>query len=86
MYAAITRPAYLLCTEPVVFFLALWAAFSFGLVFISTQSVAQVYSAVYDFSDAATGLLQLALLAGETLGFFACLRQNSHYQRSATRH
>ena len=85
LYEAITRPVYLLCTEPVVFFLTLWAAFCFGLVFISTQSVAQVYSAVYGFSNPAAGLVQLALLAGETLGFFACLPQNSYYQRSAAR-
>lgn len=85
MYEAITRPAYLLCTEPVVFFLMLWAAFCFGLVFISTQSVAQVYSTVYGFSNAAAGLIQLALLVGEIVGFFACLPQNSYYQRSAAR-
>ena len=85
LYEAIRRPPYLLCTEPIVFFLTLWCAFCFGLVFISTQSVVQVYSAVYGFSDSAAGLLQLALFVGQTVGFFACLPQNSYYQRSAAR-
>ncbi|KAL8793384.1 MAG: hypothetical protein Q9195_003970, partial [Heterodermia aff. obscurata] len=85
MSEAITRPVHLLCTEPVIFFFTLWASFCFGLVFISTQSVPQVYSTVYNFGDTAAGLLQLALLAGATVGFFASLPQNTYYQRSATR-
>ena len=82
---AVTRPAHLLISEPVVFFLALWSSFAFGLVFISTQSVAQVYSTQYGFSDAASGLVQVALFAGEFIGFIACLPQNTYYQRSAMR-
>ena len=84
-YEAVSRPAYLLCTEPVVFFLMLWSAFSFGLVFIMTQSVAQVYSTNYNFSDSASGLVQIAQFLGEAVGFFACLPQNAYYQRSAAR-
>lgn len=85
LYEAIYRPAYLLCTEAVVFFLMLWAAFSFGLVFIMTQSVAQVYSTNYSFSDSASGLVQISIFVGETIGFAACLPQNAYYQRSASR-
>ena len=85
LYEATTRPALLFCTEPVVFFLALWSAFSFGVVFISTQSVAQVYAANYGFSDSASGLIQIALFAGEVVGFFACLPQNRYYRRFAPR-
>ncbi|KAL8831517.1 MAG: hypothetical protein Q9191_000826 [Dirinaria sp. TL-2023a] len=84
-YEAIMRPAYLLCSEPVVFFLMLWSAFSFGLVLMMTQSVAQVYSTNHGFSDPATGLVQIALFVGEAVGFLACLPQNAYYQRSATR-
>ncbi|KAL8787171.1 MAG: hypothetical protein Q9213_002387 [Squamulea squamosa] len=85
LYEALTRPAYLLFTEPVVFFLTLWAAFCYGLVFIMTQSVAQVDSTNYQFSDAAGGLVQISLFVGEVVGFLACLPQNSYYQRSAAR-
>ncbi|KAL8770086.1 MAG: hypothetical protein Q9209_004124 [Squamulea sp. 1 TL-2023] len=85
LYEAVTRPAYLLLTEPVVFFLMLWAAFCFGLVFIMTQSVTQVYTANYQSTDAAGGLIQISLFVGEIVGFFACLPQNEYYQRSASR-
>lgn len=84
-YDATMRPAHLLCSEPVVFFLALWSAFCFGVVFLSTQSVAQTYSTNYNFTDGETGLVQLALFIGEILGFFAYLPQNAYYLRSAAR-
>ena len=47
--------------------------------------MAQVYAANYGFSDSASGLVQIALFAGEVVGFFACLRQNRYYQRFAPR-
>lgn len=82
---AVVRPSRLLFLEPVVFILTLWSSFCFGLVFISTQSVAQVYSSKNNFSDAASGWVQSALFVGEVAGFFACLPQNRYYQRSASR-
>ncbi|KAL8795512.1 MAG: hypothetical protein Q9182_007524 [Xanthomendoza sp. 2 TL-2023] len=85
LYEALARPTHLLFTEPVIFALTLWAAFCFGLVFIMTQSIAQVYSTNYAFSDAASGLVQISLFVGECFGFAACLPQNNYYQRSAAR-
>ena len=85
LFEAITRPACLLCVEPVVFCFTLWSSFSFGLVFISTQSVAQVYSTNYAFTDAASGLVQIALFVGEICGFVACFPQNRYYKKSAAR-
>ncbi|KAL9601018.1 MAG: hypothetical protein Q9179_003006 [Wetmoreana sp. 5 TL-2023] len=84
LYEAIVRPAWLLCSEPVIFYLTLWSSFCFGLVFISTQSIAQVYAINYGFSDAASGLTQSALFIGEVIGFFACLPQNKYYQQSTS--
>ncbi|KAG6993821.1 hypothetical protein G7Y79_00050g085580 [Physcia stellaris] len=85
LFEAITRPTCLLCIEPVVFCFTLWSSFSFGLVFISTQSVAQVYSTNYAFTDAASGLVQITLFVGEICGFLACLPQTRYYQKSAAR-
>ena len=85
VYEAITRPVTLFGTEPVVFFLTLWSSFCFGLVFLSTQSIAQVYSTNYGFSDGESGLIQSALLVGELIGFLACLVQDKYYHRSAAR-
>ncbi|KAL8846238.1 MAG: hypothetical protein Q9221_008670 [Calogaya cf. arnoldii] len=65
LWEAVSPPATLLVTEPVVFFLTLWAAFCFGLVFIMTQSVAQVYHETYGFGDPASGLVQISLRSAE---------------------
>lgn len=72
----ILRPAYLLVTEPVVFFFTLLTALSYGLVFLSTQSVTLVYQTFYGWSESSTALVQASILIGEVVGFFACLYQN----------
>ena len=79
----IIRSAHLLCTEPVVFFFTLLSALSYGLVFISTQSVTQVYTTNYNWAEYQSGLVQASLIAGEILGFLACLMQNRLYARAA---
>lgn len=85
VYDAIIRPARLFCTEPIVFFFTAWSAFAFGLVFISTQSIGQVYSTNYGFTLYQTGYVQGALLVGEALGCLACIPQNWYYMQSGAR-
>ncbi|KAL9010583.1 MAG: hypothetical protein Q9173_004494 [Seirophora scorigena] len=85
LYEALTRPAHLLVTEPVVFSFTLWAAFCFGLVFLMTQSIPLVYGTTFGFGAPASGLVQLSLFIGETLGAFACLPQNAYHTHSAAR-
>lgn len=68
----ILRPACFLVTEPVVFFLTLLSALSFGLLFMATQSVPQVYSSVYAFTEPQTGLIQASIVIGEAIGFLVC--------------
>jgi MFS family permease len=78
----IGRPVQLLCTEPVVFFFTLLSALSYGIVFISTQSVAQVYPTLYNWQEYQAGLVQTTLFVGELLGFFATLYQNHIYAKA----
>lgn len=85
LYDSIIRPAYMLCTEPVILFITLWSAFCFGVVYISIQSIPQIYGTLYGFSDPQSGIVQLAVLIGMIAGFFAYLPQNRYYQRSAAR-
>ena len=85
LYDSIIRPAYLLCTEPVIVFITLWTAFCFGVVYMSIQSIPQIYTTIYGFSDAQSGVVQLAVLVGMIAGFFAYIPQNRYYQRSAAR-
>jgi len=79
----VSRAAMLLITEPTVTSFTTWSAFSFGLVFISTQSVPVVYSVVYDWPTYSGGLVQTALALGEAIGIVAFLYQNRIYVRSA---
>ena len=79
LYDTVALPTYLLCTEPVVFVFTLLSALSYGVVFISTQSVTQVFAANYGFLEYQAGLVQTAVVVGEVLGFVACLFQNIWY-------
>ena len=79
----VSRAAMLLITEPTVTSFTTWSAFSFGLVFISTQSVPVVYTAVYGWPTYSGGLVQTAIALGETIGIGAFLYQNRIYIRSA---
>jgi hypothetical protein len=83
LFNAVALPSYLLFTEPVVFFFTLLSALSYGLVFISTQSVTQVYTTLYGWDESQAGLVQAAIAVGEVLGFAACLVQNKFYYNKA---
>lgn len=76
LYDALVRPSYLLVTEPVVFFFTLLSALSYGIVFVSTQSVTQVFTELYGWQEWQAGLVQASLAIGELVGFAACLVQN----------
>jgi hypothetical protein len=79
----IFRSAVLLTTEPTIISMTIWSSFTFGLIFISTQSVPLVFTGVYGWSDASGGVVQASIGIGQLLGFAACLVQNQIYTRSA---
>jgi MFS family permease len=83
LYSNIARPAQLLCTEPVVFFFTLLSSLSYGVVFISTQSVTQVYPTLYHWREYQAGLVQASIVVGEIFGFIACLYQNQIFAQAA---
>ena len=83
IYGNIIRPFRLLFTEPVVLVFTLLSALSYGIVFISTQSVTQVYATNYGWHDYQAGLVQASLVVGEVVGFVACLVQNKIFSRAA---
>jgi hypothetical protein len=86
IYSNIVRPFRLLFTEPVVFVFTLLSALSYGIVFISTQSVTQVFATNYGWQDYQGGLVQASLVIGEFAGFLTCLVQNKIFSRAATAH
>lgn len=81
LYEILILPVRLLCTEPVIFFFTLLSALSYGIVFVSTQSVTQVFTTSFDFAEYQAGLVQASIVIGEILGFIACLFQNAWYAR-----
>lgn len=80
----VIRPFILLATEPVVFFFTLLSALSYGLLFLATQSVPQVFKALYDFSEQDSGLVQISIVIGEVLGFLVCAWIGGPYFKRAT--
>lgn len=80
----VLRPFHLLFTEPVVFSFTLLSALSYGITFVSTQSVAQVYSSTYAFSEPETGYIQASIVLGEMVGWIICASiQDPFYRRCA---
>lgn len=79
----VVRSAILLTTEPTVTSFTLWSAFSYGLVFVMTQSVPVVFTGTYSWPTFSGGLVQVSIWIGQVIGLFACLFQNTIYKRSA---
>ena len=79
------RPLHMLFTEWVVFSFSMWSAFTFGAALIFTQSVPQVYIALYSWTEWQTGIVQSAIVIGITLALVASIPQNAIYRRSALR-
>lgn len=79
----ISRSAILLTTEPTIISMTTWSSFTFGLIFISTQSVPLVFTDTYGWSETSGGLVQASIGIGQLLGFMACLVQNRVYIKSA---
>lgn len=77
------RAAILLTTEPTVTSFTTWSAFSFGLVFVLTQSVPVVFTGAYGWPMYTGGVVQAAIAIGETVGIVAFLYQNKIYINSA---
>lgn len=81
----VLRPARMLITEPVVFSFGLWSAFCIGTAYMFTQSIVQVYSALYSWSFFETGMIQSAVVIGEILGLVCTIVGDDLYFRSAAR-
>ena len=81
----VLRPAYLLVTEPVVFFFTSLTSLSYVLVFLSTQSATLVYQSLYDWPESSIGIAQSALLVGQGIGFVTCLYQNKLFRKAFER-
>ncbi|OJJ03869.1 hypothetical protein ASPVEDRAFT_54176 [Aspergillus versicolor CBS 583.65] len=79
------RPTKMLLTEPVVIFFTLWISFAWGILYLFFSSVVQTFSANYNWSIMATGLVQLAISVGAVIGTAVNPLQDWLYLRSSQR-
>ncbi|BCS23622.1 putative MFS multidrug transporter [Aspergillus puulaauensis] len=79
------RPTKMLLTEPVVIFFTLWISFAWGILYLFFSSVVQTFSANYNWSIMATGLVQLAISVGAVIGTAVNPLQDLLYLRSSQR-
>ncbi|KAE8259426.1 hypothetical protein A4X13_0g1021 [Tilletia indica] len=82
---SLTRPLIYLVTEPVIFWMALWAATAWGTVFLLVDVVPLVFS-VYGWTTEQKSLVFLTYALCGILGGLSNYHQEYLYARSARRH
>ncbi|KAK0672544.1 putative multidrug efflux system [Cercophora samala] len=78
---SLTRPFYLLCTEPVVFWFSMWISFSWALIFMFYVSVPLTFETTYSFTTQQAGLVMLATVIGAGLGNIYYPHQERLYRK-----
>jgi predicted MFS family arabinose efflux permease len=63
------RPLKMLVFSPIVFFLSLYIAFVFGVVYLLYTTIPSVFEETYRFTASQTGLVYLAIGLGNVLGW-----------------
>ncbi|CAD6899612.1 unnamed protein product [Tilletia controversa] len=77
---SLTRPLWLLVSEPVVAAFSIWIAFAWGIMYALLESIGLV-TALHDFSLGQTGLVFLTLTVASVLGFLTNFYQEALYRR-----
>lgn len=81
---ALTRPFYLLFTEPVILFTAAYNGYLFGIAFLFNGAFTIVFSDSYGFNIVQTGLANFGVCVGALLGPVTHIWQEKYYLRKAT--
>jgi hypothetical protein len=71
------RSIQVLMTEFNVGTFTLWSSFAFGCVFMTTQPMPQVFTALYAWTEWQAGMFQISLFIGEIIWLCACLTQDN---------
>lgn len=80
IYLSLTTPFHLLFTEPVVFFFSLWAAFAWGVLYMSFEDIPLVFAA-RGFSLEQVGAVYAAVVVGSILGTLLSIYQEKLAKR-----
>ncbi|KAI9930265.1 hypothetical protein ASPWEDRAFT_733119 [Aspergillus wentii DTO 134E9] len=85
LLTSIQRPLKMLLTESVVFWCAMWSAFTVGTLYLFTQSVEQVFVSLYGWDPVQAGYVQAAVVIGQVVGWPFSLISAHLYFSSASR-
>ncbi|PWN39962.1 MFS general substrate transporter [Ceraceosorus guamensis] len=80
----VTRPLFMLFTEPIVFWFALFDGFNYAIVYLFLEAFALIYGQ-YNFSIGAQGLPFLGVLVGFLIAYFGYPTQMAYERRSRSR-
>lgn len=80
IYLSLTTPFHLLFTEPVVFFFSLWAAFAWGVLYMSFDDIPLVFAA-RGFTIEQIGAVYAAIVVGTILGTILSIYQEKIAKR-----
>ena len=75
------RPFHLLFTEPVVFWFSLWAAFAWGVLYLTFTSIPLVFTTNHHFSVEQSGAVFASMCVGSVLATILSI-----YQEKLARH
>ncbi|KAL4757868.1 major facilitator superfamily domain-containing protein [Aspergillus foveolatus] len=73
---SVSRSFLLLCTEPVVFFFSLWAAFSWSVMYINLAAIPLVYQSTYGFSLSSANAIFTATCAASIISTLLSITQS----------
>ncbi|KAH8913460.1 MFS general substrate transporter, partial [Atractiella rhizophila] len=65
---SLSRPLYLMATEPVVLSFSLWVGFAWGVLYLLLEAIPLVCKNVYGFDNGQTGLAFFAITIGGVFG------------------
>lgn len=85
IWISVTRPMYLLCTEPVVICFSTWLGFVWGCLYGLLQSLGLVFQSLYGFNSGQLGLVFLTICLGSVIGMFVNHFQEKMYQKNVAR-
>jgi MFS family permease len=81
---SLTRPAFMLFSEPIVFVFSLWISFCWGMMYCLLESIGFV-TELHNYTPGQTGLVFLTICAGAIIGFFCNFYQDHLYTKNFTK-
>lgn len=85
MLQSCTRPFRMLMFEPITTAFSIWAAFAWGMLFLTFSSVGVAYSAAYNWNALESSIVLLAIGIGASLSWLLHLHQEWLFRRDRSR-